>query len=82
MRRGFKTFLEKARAMPGAVISRGAPQVKQRMTFAVENFRNVNFLEIESAGFIGEEHILRLLPLAAAVFGVEREVIGEDVVLF
>src|ERR1700730_11060353 len=79
---GALKHFRKARAMPGAVISRGAPQVKQRMTFAAENLQNVNPLEISSAGFVGEEHVLRLLPLAAAVFGVERKVIGEDVVLF
>jgi hypothetical protein len=68
--------------MPSAVISRGAPQVKQRMTFAAENFQNMNFFEKASAIFIGEEHVLRLLTLALAVFDVEREVIGQDVVSF
>jgi hypothetical protein len=68
--------------MPCAVISRRAPQVKQRMTFAVENFQNVNFFERASPIFILEKHILRLLTLAAAVFGVERKVIGHDVVRF
>ena len=68
--------------MPCAVISRGAPQVKQRMTFAAENFQNVNFFERASPIFILEEHILGLLTLAAAVFGVEPKVIGHDVVPF
>ena len=33
-------------------------------------------------GFIGEEHILRLDAFAAAVFDVEGQIIGEDVVAF
>ncbi|MDQ1405677.1 MAG: hypothetical protein QOG55_1306 [Acidobacteriaceae bacterium] len=82
MRRAFKHFRKKARAMPCAVISRAAPQVKQRMTFAAGNFQNVNFFERASAIVIGEEHVLRLLTLASAVFGIEREVIGQDVVPF
>jgi hypothetical protein len=52
------------------------------MTFAAGNFKNVKFLERASAKFIGKEHILRLLTLAAAVFSVERKVIGHDVVPF
>src|ERR1700730_14519249 len=39
--------------MPGAVISRGALQVKQRMTFAAENFQNVDFFERAAPKFIG-----------------------------
>jgi hypothetical protein len=41
----YKRSKKRARAMPGAVISRAALQVKQRMTFAAKNFTNVNFFE-------------------------------------
>jgi len=82
MRPGLQRSKKKARAMPCAVISRGALQVKQRMTFAAENFQKLNFLERPSPKFIREEHILWLLTFAAAVFGIKRQIIGEDVVLF
>ena len=79
---GLTGFKKHARAMPGAVISRAALQVKQRMTVARKISTKSELFERTSPRFVRKEHILRLLSLAAAVFGVERKIIGEDVVPF
>jgi len=47
-----------------------------------ENFYENELFLRASPKFIRKEHILRLLTFAAAVFGIERKIIRQDVVPF
>jgi hypothetical protein len=78
----FDRVFKKTRTMPGAVISRRRLQVKQRMTFAGEILTKKRACCGVLPRFIGEEHVLRLQAFAAAVFGVESQIVCEDVVAF